>query len=109
MSPKYFVHVVLLEYVNLEPGITCRGLNQKEAVCWPGFLFLCLTSSSFSLQVRAPDAAHNTGSADTHVRPNVFLNERGLLSKESCILQANSVAQSVGVCKWNMDVCIKKQ
>lgn len=72
MSLKYFVHVVLLEYVDFEPGITCRELNQKEAVCLPGFLFPCLTSSSFSLQVRAPDAVHNTGSADTHVRPNVL-------------------------------------
>lgn len=33
------------------------------------FLFVFLTSSSFSLQVRAPDAVHTTGSADTHVSP----------------------------------------
>uniref|UniRef100_A0A8B9PUB7 U2 snRNP-associated SURP motif-containing protein n=1 Tax=Apteryx owenii TaxID=8824 RepID=A0A8B9PUB7_APTOW len=30
------------------------------------FFFLCLTSSSFSLQVRVPDAVHTAGSADTH-------------------------------------------
>lgn len=111
MSLKYFVHVVLLACVNLEAGkrITCRELNEKEAVCLPGYLFPCLTSFSFCLQVRAPDAVHNTGSADTHVRPKwfFFFNKRGLLSKENCVLQTNSVARSVGVCRWNIDVCIK--
>lgn len=33
------------------------------------FFFLCLTSSSFALQVRASDAVHTTGSADAHVSP----------------------------------------
>nr|XP_009915365.1 PREDICTED: U2 snRNP-associated SURP motif-containing protein-like [Haliaeetus albicilla] len=35
---------------------------ETEVVC----LFLWLTSSSFFLQVRVPDAVHTTGSADTH-------------------------------------------
>lgn len=83
MSLKYFVHVVLLVCVNLEAGkrITCRELNEKEAVCLPGYLFPCLTSFSFCLQVRAPDAVHNTGSADTHVRPKCFFF---FLIKEGC-------------------------
>jgi len=54
--------------VEVEMKITFQELNKKPRGCL--FLFLCLTSSSsFSLQVRVPDAVHTTGSGDTHVSP----------------------------------------
>lgn len=73
VSFKIFVHIFTLVYLDLEVEIkiTFKEINQKKkSTCLlPSFLFLCLTSFAFSLQVRLPDAVHNTGSADTHVSP----------------------------------------
>uniref|UniRef100_A0A8C5IYJ3 U2 snRNP-associated SURP motif-containing protein n=1 Tax=Junco hyemalis TaxID=40217 RepID=A0A8C5IYJ3_JUNHY len=49
------------------------------------FLVVCLTSSSFSPQVRGPDAVHTTGSADSHHYLHCFVNN--LMSVFSLPLQ----------------------
>uniref|UniRef100_A0A8C9L2A0 U2 snRNP-associated SURP motif-containing protein n=2 Tax=Serinus canaria TaxID=9135 RepID=A0A8C9L2A0_SERCA len=59
------------------------GKNPPEVICL--FLVVCLTSSSFSPQVRGPDAVHTTGSADSHVSPK-HLN-KNLMSVFSLPLQ----------------------
>uniref|UniRef100_A0A8D2N1J0 U2 snRNP-associated SURP motif-containing protein n=1 Tax=Zonotrichia albicollis TaxID=44394 RepID=A0A8D2N1J0_ZONAL len=59
------------------------GKNPPEVVYL--FLVVCLTSSSFSPQVRGPDAVHSTGSADSHHYLHCFVNN--LMSVFSLPLQ----------------------